>query len=141
MPPVRLSALFLVALLGASCGVPKSQNCSLKPVAFLDWSDPQLKYHPAMINIAGPQKNVIKIARSGAVTWNGVDVTTLHGFALTLESYLDRVSQMVPQPLTALDFDKGAPCETIETVRALMMKHLNCTQSQSCLQGSGLSGI
>lgn len=137
MLPVKLIALMFATLLGASCGVPKPQNCSVKPAEFLYWSDPRLLDDPMMADIDGPQVNVIKIARSGAVTWNGADLTTQHGFVPALELYLGAVAGFEPEPYSAIDFDRGAPCDSIKIVRALMNKHLTCARSQNCIQGPG----
>lgn len=79
--------------------------------------------------------NVIKVERSGRVTWNGVDVHTLHGYEPTIDAYLAEVARMSPQPDTSLDFDAGAPCASITKIRQLMMKHLQCDAHQVCLQG------
>jgi hypothetical protein len=49
--------------------------------------------------------------------------------------YLELVPQLEPPPLTFLDWEDGAPCDSIERARALMRKHLKCDGSRKCLQG------
>ncbi len=82
-----------------------------------------------MQGIGGRIVYVVKVARSGAVTWNGADITIPR-----LEAQLTVLPKLQPQPNTALDFDRGAPCQRIRQVRTMMRKHLNCAKA-NCLQG------
>ncbi len=114
-------------------GLRKPQNCSVKPAEFLHWSDPRLD--EGVIGIEPLNVNVIKVERSGLATWNEANITHHHGFEPTLGLYLSTVAQIKPESFTALDFDRGAPCESIKIVRSLMNKYLNCARSHSCVQG------
>ncbi len=105
----------------------EQKNCAVKPADFVDGSDPPPDVR--MQGIGGPLVNVVKVANSGAVTWNGADITIPR-----LEAYLTALTKLEPQPNTALDFDRGAPCHSIRLVRTMMRKHLNCAKA-NCLQG------
>ena len=85
--------------------------------------------------IEPPFINVIVVERSGNVTWNGVPISSRHGPWPVLDTYLGAVADMSPRPLTALDFDAGAPCKTIERVRSVMQERLECRGVGTCLQG------
>lgn len=90
---------------------------------------------PGAIWIEPPTINVIVVERSGNLTWNGVPISSHHGQWPVLDTYLGAVADMSPRPLTALDFDAGAPCRTIERVRSVMQERLECRGSGTCLQG------
>ncbi|WP_380878994.1 hypothetical protein [Sphingomonas sp. DBB INV C78] len=129
-------ALTVVLILIASCNksVPIQPNCAVPPRGFLNWNDTHF-WDGRGIPITLPAFNTIKVERSGSLTWNGADIESLYGGEPALMTFLDAVAKMHPQPFTTLDFEAGAPCASIERVRALMNKHLKCEESETCLQG------
>jgi hypothetical protein len=123
----------LLLLISSACVGADEQNCYDRPADFMDSQDYWKGIPPPVVP---PAKNVIKLHRTGTVTWNGVDLgSTHHGWTPVLDQYLEVVPQLSPQPLTFLEWEEGAPCETIMKVRGLMRKHLNCDGSRECLQG------
>ena len=122
----------ILFLLCSGCARSDDQGCYSRPADFMhaqDWLKDMLP--PVTL----PERNVIKVHRSGAVTWNGADLRTHHGWTPTLKLYLELVPQLKPQPLTFLDWEQGAPCDTIQAVRSVMREHLTCDGSRTCLQG------
>jgi len=87
--------------------------------------------------IDGYYANIVKVEKSGRITWNGVGLTSLHDDGETaLESHLAALKSFPIQPVTALDFDAGAPCSRITAVRKLMIEHLHCFETDQCFQGT-----
>jgi hypothetical protein len=130
----RALALFVLVWL-ASCSSkiehPKEEkvDCGKLPASFFSpydnafWAD-------KLMGIDGPQVNQIRVHGSGELTWNAVPVDLR-----VLDGYLNLVSQMPSQPFTALDFKAGAPCAVIRRVRAMMEKHIRCSERRWCLRG------
>jgi len=89
------------------------------------------------VPIDGYHSNVIKIEKSGVVTWNGNDLATRDGGPeIVLEKYLGMIASLKEvRPFTTIDFDAGAPCARIDAVRRLMIKHLRCSDEDRCFQG------
>lgn len=114
--------------------VSRWSGCNRKPAEFLDAAEWWKSLGPA-VPVELPAKNVIKVTKSGDITWNEASLDDLHGPLHNLRSYLAVIAEMQPQPLIFLDAEPGAPCRTIIRVRELMLKHLDCRNSKKCLQG------
>ncbi|MFB9061204.1 MULTISPECIES: hypothetical protein [Sphingobium] len=113
----------------ANCATPIPGFHSFRSRDFAEhWSAP----------IDGHYANIVKVDKSGSITWNGIDLSSMHDDGeAALETYLtDLNSLQIPQPVTALDFDAGAPCARIAVVRKLMIKHLHCSNTGRCFQGT-----
>ena len=111
-----------------------STNCAARPAEFQRWEEYARRLPKP---VGSPVKNVIRVERSGAITWNGAELQSQHGPFSLVEDYLSVVSQMEPQPLTFLDFEVGAPCSSIESVRTRMNTNLRCRSEKVCFQGPG----
>lgn len=114
--------------------VSRWSGCNRKPAEFLEAAEWWKSLGPA-VPVDLPAKNVIKVTKSGDITWNEASLDNLHGPLDSLRSYLAVSAEMQPQPLIFLDAEPGAPCRTIIRVRELMLKHLDCRKSKKCLQG------
>jgi hypothetical protein len=127
MKPVALALLLMT-----SCAQPNGTSCYSRPADFMsdeDWwkgMPPSIDLYP---------KNVIKVLKTGGVTWNEAPIDTQHGWAPVLDMYLELVPQMEPPPIIFLDWEEGAPCGSIDRVRELMRKRLGCDGSRKCVQG------
>jgi hypothetical protein len=131
---MRLAVLVL-ALMSTSCAAHERGNCNRKPPEFLDAAEWWKSLGPS-VPVVLPPKNVVKVTKSGDITWNGVSLAAQHGALPHLEQYLAVSVEMQPQPLIFLDFEPGAPCRTVARARELMLKHLNCQNSRKCFQGA-----
>ena len=133
----RLVIFAIVSLTGAcNQSMPKqAPNCAVPPSYFRSYGAPG---DPIPFV---PEHNIIAVLRDGeghvnlhdrdVVDWNSIGIPLT-----TLEFYLGEVAKMNPQPITVLDFPKGAPCDTVKQVRDLMEKHLACSKSRfACAQG------
>jgi hypothetical protein len=122
----------LALLIVTSCAQANSTGCYSRPDDFMsdeDWwkgMPPSLDLYP---------RNVIRVLKTGGVTWNEVTLETQHGWAPVLNMYLELVPQMQPPPIIFLDWEEGAPCRSIERARELMRKRLSCDGSRKCVQG------
>ena len=120
----------LFAMILSACAQSDPTNCSLPWPGFQPLSELWRNAIPI-----DPVKNVIRIERSGKVTWNDVDVTE-NGYQSVIDLYLHYLAQMDGQPPTILHFEKGASCSIVNDVRGMMTKHLQCERSLQCFQGS-----
>lgn len=127
----RMTLPIAISLLSA-CSHAEPTSCYARPADFMKAEDWWKGLPPG---VGRYPRNVITVHRSGTVSWNEADLTAMHGWAPTLEMYLELVPQLEPPPLTFLEWESGAPCDSIERVRALMRKHLTCDGSRKCLQG------
>lgn len=127
-------AVLVGALISSACAANERINCNRKPPEFLHAAEWLKSLGPA-VPVDLPPKNVVKVTKSGDITWNGVSLATQHGALPLLQQYLAVSAELQPQPLTFLDFEPGAPCRTIVAVRESMLKHLDCRRSRRCLQG------
>jgi hypothetical protein len=75
--------------------------------------------------------NVVRLDRSGALSWNRKSVKDQ-----TLRTYLDEVSGMNPRPQMILTIDSGAACSRAQQVRTLMNATPICA-SGGCGEGTG----
>ncbi|NYI22973.1 hypothetical protein EWH08_11615 [Sphingobium indicum] len=113
----------------ANCATPIPGFHSFRSRYFAEhWSAP----------IDGHYANIVKVDKSGRITWNGVDLSSMHDDGeAALETYLTGLNSIpVPKPVTALDFDAGAPCAKITAVRKLLITHLHCSDTGKCFQGT-----
>jgi hypothetical protein len=137
---MKRSYVFSFTVLLASCS-PKVaaplKNCAIPPSYYKRYGDPpSVSGGPIPIM---PINNAIYVPTAPGrldmhdrdeVEWNGTPVSLA-----MVDTYLQTVREMNPQPSTVIDFPVGAPCKTVLEVRALMEKHLNCRNSYGCYQG------
>ena len=109
-------------------------NCAARQAEFQNWDDYARRLPQP---VESPVKNVIRVQRSGAITWNGQELRSQHGPFPMLQNYLSVIPEMDPQPLIFLDFEAGASCSTIERVRTLLNSNLHCRSETVCFQGRG----
>lgn len=118
-----------------------TQNCAMPLPGFHSLNDPDFTRRWP-VGIEGYQQNTVKVSRTGMITWNGSDLTTMHDDGLpSVEQFLIALKGFpAGQPFTILDFDAGAPCEKVKAVRDLMVKHLGCREEDLCFQGTWTTG-
>ena len=132
--------VLVIAFLIAGCrdGSPDvdAANCAEPRLGFHSVRDPDFTTRWP-VSIGGYQRNVIKITKAGALTWNDIDMATMESDGLPLvDDLLVRIKSFpARQPFTVLNFDAGAPCDKVEAVRGLMVKHLGCAEQDLCFQG------
>jgi hypothetical protein len=130
---MRCTVLLLICAAVGAGGGREERSCYSRPADFMP-AENWWKGRPPPVQL--PPKNVIKVFKSGAVTWNDVELRSLHGWVPLLDQYLQVVPEMKPPPFIFVDWEQGAPCTTIDQVRKLMRDRLHCDGSASCLQGA-----
>jgi hypothetical protein len=121
---------------GSANSVKLKVSCAQPLPGFHSFHDPNFKKRWPF-EIGDYESNVVKITEAGAITWNDVNMASMHNDGLpAIEQFLIAVKSFSPQPFTVLDFDAGAACRKVKAVRALMEKHLRCSESDLCIQGN-----
>jgi hypothetical protein len=136
----RALTLLILLFSGCSSGADRAKvvtNCAQQLPGFHSLNDPDFTRRWP-VGIEGYQYNTVKIAKTGALSWNGTDLATMHDDGLpSIEQFLIAMKSFpARQPFTLLDFDVGAPCEKVKAVRNLMVKHLGCENEDLCFQGN-----
>jgi hypothetical protein len=139
-------ALCLIILLMTGCSGKADQpkvalNCASPLPGFHSLEDPDFTRRWP-VDIGGYQYNTVRITKTGILTWNGSDLTTMHDDGRpSIEQFLIALKSFSGgQPFTLLDFDAGAPCSKVNAVRQLMVKHLGCGEDDLCFQGNWNDG-
>lgn len=134
-------AISLTILLIAGCRGEAEQlkvvsNCATPLPGFHSVNEPDFSRRWP-IEYGGYYQNTFKVSRTGIITLNGTNLTTMHDDGLpSVEQFLIASKGSPVQPFTILDFDAGAPCKKVQAVRALMVKHLGCGDEDLCFQGN-----
>jgi hypothetical protein len=136
------TAVCLSILLASGCTDLPDQpaeiaiNCASPLSGFHSLNDPDFTRRWP-VGIEGYQQNTVKVSRNGTISWNGADLATMHDDGLpSVEQFLITLKALSPRPFTVLDFDAGAPCDKVNAVRSLMVKHLGCSDQDLCFQGN-----
>jgi hypothetical protein len=125
MYTVSMIASIMLSLAASTASV--EGDCHLRPYDFLSGE----QYWSSIREISElPVKNRIHVLKSGQITWNHAVTTTDE-----LEILLKRVSDSDPQPLTQLEWDAGAPCDSLKLVRNMMRQRLTCANTRYCMEG------
>ncbi len=134
---IYLSILLFAGCMGATDRAQVAANCAPARPGFHSLNDPNFTTRWP-VGIEGYQHNTTKVSRGGIISWNGVDLATMHDDGLpSVDQFLIALKGFpARQPFTILDFDAGAPCDKVEAVRNLMVKHLGCTDQDLCFQGN-----
>lgn len=134
--------LFLLILLASGCSSETDRakvvvSCARPLPGFHSLQDPDFTRRWP-VGIEGYQLNTVKITKTGALTWNDSDMTTMHDDGLpSIEQFFIALKSFpVRQPFMLLDFEAGAPCDKVNAVRDLMVKHLGCGEQDLCFQGN-----
>lgn len=112
-------------------------NCASPLPGFHRLNDPDFARRWP-VGIEGYQHNTVKVSRNGTISWNGVDMATMHDNGLpSVEHFFIALKGFpAPRPFAILDFDVGAPCDKVKAIRSLMVKHLGCSDQDLCFQGN-----
>ncbi len=121
---MRNPAILSVALFLADCDRPPTyaEGCGSLPRG---WITPRHGLG------ALSTLNVISVSKSGAVTWNGENVSRD-----TLRSYLEVTKTLTPSPVTQMKFDSQVDCDTVVQLRQEISRLLDCSYGL-CAEGSG----
>ena len=120
----RVIALLSLSLLASGCGHKQNYARGCGPLP-RGWITP--RQGRGVLSIF----NVLSVASNGSLRWNGVKVSKP-----AVVGYLKIIPQMNPIPITQIKFDPELDCETVKSIRQLMVETLDCSYGR-CAEGNG----